>query len=448
MLEKIFGKKSTGVVYILSAGFILLALGGAYAAYFAAQRGDLYALYGMTAFSAFELLIISLPVFLQKKLRLYIPPAIEIGLCLYSALFFAVQYLYIPRTGVIDFLLPFLGGFVFAMPVFSILYSLLLRRGKGKKRRSVVAVSVLSFFATAVCILCFSGISFLLVALFDATTAERFLRELAFSSAQFAGTALFCLIGGLTAHSHRRRFAIRSFKDTDRAKEAALKEHDKTELAVIENISGDSTDYRRLFGRAKAQFFLARIVYLALYAGYAVFTGVAFRHTGKFAALVSALFAVGFVLTALVYVYEYYLLRHGQPNQRLRRLKIAKIVVRLYSLALVLASTVGADFAELTLSAAFSLAMAAFNLCMLFYNLFGKPRRYPAAPPLRRKAHGRQEEAAAQEDTGKEGAQSMPAAGEAGAQGEDEASGMPAAGEAGTQGEEEAANGKGEAAQR
>ena len=218
MLEKIFGKKSTGVVYILSAGFILLALGGAYAAYFAAQRGDLYALYGMTAFSAFELLIISLPVFLQKKLRLYIPPAIEIGLCLYSALFFAVQYLYIPRTAVIDFLLPFLGGFVFAMPVFSILYSLQLRRGKGKKQRSVVAISVLSFFATAVCILCFSGISFLLVALFDATTAERFLRELAFSSAQFAGTALFCLIGGLTAHSHRRRFAIRSFKDTDRAK--------------------------------------------------------------------------------------------------------------------------------------------------------------------------------------------------------------------------------------
>ena len=259
------------------------------------------------------------------------------------------------------------------------------------------------------CILCFSGISFLLVALFDATTAERFLRELAFSSAQFAGTALLCIIGGLTARSH----------------------HDKTELAVIENISGDSTDYRRLFGRAKAQFFLARIVYLALYAGYAVFTGVAFRHTGKFAALVSALFAVGFVLTALVYVYEYYLLRHGQPNQRLRRLKIAKIVVRLYSLALVLASTVGADFAELTLSAAFSLAMAAFNLCMLFYNLFGKPRRYPAAPPLRRKTHGRQEEAAAQEDTGKEGAQ-----------------GMPAAGEAGTQGEDAAANGKGEAAQR
>ena len=102
MLEKIFGKKSTGVVYILSAGFILLALGGAYAAYFAAQRGDLYALYGMTAFSAFELCIISLPVFLQKKLRLYIPPAIEIGLCLYSALYFAVQYLYIPRTAVIN----------------------------------------------------------------------------------------------------------------------------------------------------------------------------------------------------------------------------------------------------------------------------------------------------------------------------------------------------------
>ena len=130
-----------------------------------------------------------------------------------------------------------------------------------------------------------------------------------------------------------------------------------------------------------------------------------------------------------------------------------------------LASTVGADFAELTLSAAFSLAMAAFNLCMLFYNLFGKPRHYPAAPPLRRKAHGRQEEAAAQEDTGKEGAQSMPAAGEAGTQGEEEAangmpaageagtqgedaaSGMPAAGEAGVQGEDAATNGKGEAAQ-
>lgn len=399
MLEKIFGKRSTGVVYIACAGFILLALGGAFAAYFAAGRGDLYALLGMAAFSAYELCIISLPVFLQKKQKLYIPPFIEIGLCLYSALYFAAQYMYQPQTAVVEFLLPFLGGFVFAMPVFCILYSLAGRRAEKRGGHlHIAAVSVMSFFATAVCILLFSGISFALVVLFDRTTAERFLRELAFSAAQFAGTALFCLIGGITAHSHRQPFAIRSFKDAEQAKRAALERHDKTRLAVIENISSDRTDYRRLLGRAKAQFFLARIVYLAVYAGYAVFTGVAFQRDGRSGVLLGVLFAVGFVLTALVYVYEYYLLRRGQPNQRLRKLKIAKIAVRLYSLAVVLGTTFTADHAELTLSAAFSLAMAAFNLCMLFYNIFGKPRRYPAAPSLRRKK--RQATAAGEENSG------------------------------------------------
>ena len=80
--------------------------------------------------------------------------------------------------------------------------------------------------------------------------------------------------------------------------------------------------------------------------------------------------------------------------------------------------------------------MAAFNLCMLFYNLFGKPRHYPAAPPLRKRAHDRQEEAAAPEDTDEEAAQGMPAANRAGAQSEDGAA----------QGENEAANGENEAA--
>ena len=67
MLEKIFGKKSTGVVYILCAAFLLLMLAGSVALYFTREGGSLFTLVGYAAYTAIELVLISLPVFVQKN---------------------------------------------------------------------------------------------------------------------------------------------------------------------------------------------------------------------------------------------------------------------------------------------------------------------------------------------------------------------------------------------
>ena len=68
MLEKIFGKKSTGVVYIVCASVLLLSLIGA-AVFFLANypNSSLYALFVQALVTAFSLAAISAPIFIQKN---------------------------------------------------------------------------------------------------------------------------------------------------------------------------------------------------------------------------------------------------------------------------------------------------------------------------------------------------------------------------------------------
>ena len=117
----------------------------------------------------------------------------------------------------------------------------------------------------------------------------------------------------------------------------------RQQYTVIKNISSDGTDYRKLMRRAKANFLFGRILYLAIYAAYLVHTCITFAGRGCLGILIIVCLAAGFVLTALVYIYEFYLFRKGAPNQRLRRLKIAKAAVRVYSLLLIISASFAAD---------------------------------------------------------------------------------------------------------
>ena len=327
MLEKIFGKKSTGVVYILCAAFLLLMLAGSAALYFTREGGSLFTLVGYAAYTAIELVLISLPVFVQKKWRLYIPPAIEIGICLYAVLFLTGSLYYDPKTDIQVSVTPFVGGFVFAMTVFSILYSVSSLRAEKKSRRpSPLRVSVMTFFATELLVAVFYLTIYLIGLAVRAVTPGDITEFLTYSTAHQGGNFLFCVIGYFTARSRRaERYKIRSFKDADAAELDALKEKDRTQYTVIKNISEDDTDYRKLMRRAKANFFVGRIVYLAVYAVYLVHTCITFASRGRLGILIIVCLAAGFALTALVYVYEYYLFRKGSPNQRLRRLKIGNV---------------------------------------------------------------------------------------------------------------------------
>ena len=396
MLEKIFGKKSTGVVYILCAAFLLLMLAGSAALYFTREGGSLFTLVGYAAYTAIELVLISLPVFVQKKWRLYIPPAIEIGICLYAVLFLTGSLYYDPKTDIQVSVTPFVGGFVFAMTVFSILYSVSSLRAEKKSRRpSPLRVSAMTFFATELLVAVFYLTIYLIGLAVRAVTPGDITEFLAYSTAHQGGNFVFWVMGYFTARSRRAvRYNFGSFKDADAAKLDALKEKDRTQYTVIKNISEDDTDYRKLMRRAKANFFVGRIVYLAVYAVYLVHTCITFASRGRLGILIIVCLAAGFALTALVYVYEYYLFRKGSPNQRLRRLKVGKAAVRVYSLSLVLAASFAADAGNAPLSSLFSAGMAVFNLCVLFYNLFGKPRKYPSVRNTAQTAEsGKDEEA-------------------------------------------------------
>lgn len=153
-------------------------------------------------------------------------------------------------------------------------------------------------------------------------------------------------------------------------------------------MNGDETDYKKLTRRLKLQFYGVRIAYIALYGLYVLQTGLSAHEDGLQWATF-CLLLTGLALTAALYIYEFRLFRRGERNQRLRKLKIAKAAVRVYSIALSLASVFAADTAFNDLTVVTSVGMAVFNLCSLFYNLFGSPRRYPAAagaavsePPL------------------------------------------------------------------
>ena len=400
MLEKIFGKKSTGVVYILCASFLLLTLAGSVALFFTKEGGSLFTLLGYAAFTAIELTLISFPVFVQKRWRLYIPPAIEIGICLYAVLFLSGNLYYDPNTDVFISLTPFVGGFVFAMTVFSIVYSLGSLRAKRKnKRLSPLLISVLTFFATELLVLFFYLSIYLLGLAVRALSPENITDILAYSTAHQGGNFVFCVIGFFTARSRRaERYQIKSFKNAPKAEADALQSRNKTQYIVIRNISGDDTDYRKLLRRAKANFLFGRILYLIVYAAYLVHTCITFAGRGRLGILIIVFLSAGFVLSALVYVYEYYLFQKGAPNQRLRRLKIAKAAVRVYSLLLILTASFLADAGDAPLSTLFSAIMAVFNLCVLFYNLFGKPRKYPSAkrPAEKQESGGAEPPAAAE----------------------------------------------------
>ena len=165
-------------------------------------------------------------------------------------------------------------------------------------------------------------------------------------------------------------------------KSEALRHKNRTLLTVVENMEQDATDYRRIYNRAKRQFYLARLVFLVFYAGYLVSACIGFYAMGGLGYALIAMNAAGFLLTAAVYFYEFFLFRRGALNQRLRRLKIARTAIKLYTFLLTVTSSVAANANYMTLTALIAVIMAIVNLAVLFNNLFGKPRHYPAAPPI------------------------------------------------------------------
>lgn len=155
VIEKIFGKKSTGIVYLICTGFLLLSFASAAAVYFLWKKGSFLTLIGFAIFTVFEIVLMSLPVFVQKKFRLYIPPAVEICICLSSVLFL-VSRMYPARTDRISMLVPLFTGFTVAMTVFCILHSLADSGKKYFRKLSSARITIFTFLFSFLLILLFN----------------------------------------------------------------------------------------------------------------------------------------------------------------------------------------------------------------------------------------------------------------------------------------------------
>lgn len=377
MIEKIFGKKSTGIVYMICTGFLLISFAFAAAAYFLWKKGSFLTLIGFAIFTVFEIALMSLPVFVQKKFRIYIPPAVEICICLSSVLFLIAR-MYPARTDRLSMLVPLFTGFTVTMTVFCILHSLSDSKKKYFRRLSAVRITILTFVFSFLLVLLFN-IGLYIIAVVTRQLPSQGVRFfLTYSASHLSGILSFCVIGALSLYSSNpEKYRFQSFKNADSAQRTALENNNKTQYAVIRNISRDNTDYKMLLRGIKAKFLLGRIIYLALYAGYLVFAGISFAKWGTLGIVIILSFTVGFVLISLVYTYEYHLFRNGSPNQRLRKLKIAKTIVRVYTLILLLTVSFLSDYKMNEFSILVSNIMALVNLGSLFYNLFGKPKNYP-----------------------------------------------------------------------
>ena len=159
MLEKLFGKRSTGIVWIVTASILLLLLAGFVASYLLSETIDLYSLVGYAVFIGFALILITLPAFVQKKFKLYIPPFIQTGLCVYALLYLVNDLLPSPETNgefalvQINFL-PAVGGFFLCAAIFSVVYSLLRARADRKQRRLASwTVTLVAFVVTTLLLL-------------------------------------------------------------------------------------------------------------------------------------------------------------------------------------------------------------------------------------------------------------------------------------------------------
>ena len=378
MLEKVFGKKSTAVVYIVCSAFLLLSFGISALSYFLWHKGSLLTLVGFAAFTAFELALMSLPVFVQKKFRLYIPPAVEIGICISSAVFL-LNRMYSAKTLLFISLSPLVGGFTVAMTVFCILSSLAEARKEHTGRKySPTVVTAMAFVLSLLLILLLNTGLYLLAFFTRAMPQRGFSFFITYAVSHTGGIAAFCIIGRLSLRSGKPpKYRIQSFKNIENAERSALQNQNTTQYDVIRNISKDNTDYKKVVRWLKTKFLFGRVLYLVLYAGYLVVACITFTKHGKLGLLLIPPFALGFILISLVYIYEYYLFRKGSPNQRLRKFKIAKTCVRIYTLILLLCASFLSDYTLNEFSALLSNTLIIVNLASLFYNLFGKPKHYP-----------------------------------------------------------------------
>ena len=380
LIERVFGRKSTGVVYLVCALVILAALGTYAGLFFLRSYGTAMGFVGYAFFCVFALAVITAPIFAQKKWKLFVPPFIEICLSFYVVLYFLNEVVYKGRTEIIVHFMPAVGGAVIAMAVFSVLYSWLDYRAEKKSREAAPwLVALLTFFTAVLVILLWHLVEFLIYLAFYHAGTSAMIGYLLETAASSVGVAVFSLIGWLMIRSdHAEGYKIKSFKNTEKAKRRALREQDDKFYEVIDNNVNHKLDYRAIFLSGKAKFLWGRLIYLVLYAGYLVYLVFSYLHADTVHLTLVLSLIAAFCLNLGVAVYEFILFRRDNTNAKTKllfRLKIIKSIVRILSLLLTIDVLVRADYALNEVTALTSVAMILVNAVALTVNLYGTAKR-------------------------------------------------------------------------
>lgn len=376
MLEKLFGRKTTGVVNIICTSLILLAAVDYVVMYFLGYTSPLD-LIGYAFFCATALAILLLPRLLQKKFKLYIPTFVEILLSLFVVAYLLTDLFYEGRTMIFTRFMPGFGGAVIAMTAFSVFYSIMEHRARKKgKKVSAFLVTLTTFAVSGLAALLWHIIQYLVAILIFKHDPTEIMSFIVTSSFYYIGIGVFCVICFIqTKMNTADRYRIKSFKDTGKAKQQALDTGDTGFYKVISNNERDDINYKGLFLSAKSKFLLGKIVYYALYAGYLVSLIVGYYKERLLNLVLIISLVSAFAVSLGVSLYEYRLFKKNTVTSRLFKLKALKSGLRMVSLGLTFAMLFQSDLVYNDLTVLTSIAMVIVNI-ITFINNLRKDNRY------------------------------------------------------------------------
>lgn len=383
MIEKLFGRKTTGIVTLICSGLILIALGFYVVMYLLGSSSPMDLL-GYALFCGTALIIILLPHLLQKRFKFYIPSFIVIMLSVFVVIYLLSDILpNMGNTRAFAGVIPMFGGAAISMIVFSIIVSYLyylFDKRCSKRSVSAVLTAIVTFALSALIVLIWHLAQYFVAVFFFKQEFGVVIDYLWATMSYYIGISVFCVIGAVQIHlNDAEHFRIKSYKDTAAAKKRALDSGDKGFYKVIRNHEKDETNYRGLFLSAKSKFLLGKIVYYGLYIGYLVHIIIIYYRSDRVLnlALIIAMVAA-FVLSVTISIYEYGLFRKKAVSKTLFRLKIIKSSIRLISLGLTVAIMFQADYHYSETTVITSSVMIIVNLVTLINN-FRKDTKYEAA---------------------------------------------------------------------
>lgn len=374
MIEKLFGKKSTGYTYLTAACFIIFFLLLKVGEFFFYRDSTPMRILGTVVTCAISLAIITAPFVIQKIFKVFFPPSLTNMLCIFVMIYCSAGLRDFNRTDIAEVATAVLSGSIIAFTIFSVTYSgYTARCAKKEKKFNKYINSFITIFLSGLVFFIWHSIEYIIEIIFFDTPPEKFTPFMIEAGYNMVGGILLGIITSFLVNYKRTDYLrMRSFKNTEEAKAKALSENHTSFYQVIESQEKDTTDYKNVARWVKAKYFASKIIYFGFYVAY--FSILLFQYfTYKnlsISLIISA--AITAILNGIIYIYEYSLFkRKMQKKKRLRILKLVKSTMRIVVLALNIAILIMADYNYNEFTVFISFVMIVINIVTFITNIYG-----------------------------------------------------------------------------